>query len=242
MYIKDTLIKILGAVFVLLLFLVPIVLALAFDLDFEITMLFSLGGALVIFVVTVVVSIFVGSAIEAKHSGEIECYLDDHMIKIKARNTYIANYLSIQPETYSSLKYNSAQLTYTSTTVGPVTTGSFDYQPESLSLASTEKTGNYYLNFGDKYAPVYTIILSAPLVKEAKKDALISKFLIEDRLVLRHSPRATSTADDEIRRYTSLGTSEAFTKALNVGLQEISARSKLSRSECKALRKWLAGK
>jgi len=241
MHIKDTIIKIIAVpLLAFIIFVVPYFLTF-FDIEYELGIVYSCLGFVVLLICAVIVSIIIDGNREQKHKGEIEYNLDKNEIKIYARNSYVANGITIEPETYSSLKYNPAEITYTATTIGPITNGHFDIKSESLTAGSSQRTGTYRLNFGNEYSPIYTIVLSEKLVKEAKKNVAVSNFLSGDRLILRHLPTESKKNKEKAKFYSSLGTGEATTAALNIALQDI-PKSKLNKDECKKLLKWIAGK
>ena len=178
-----------------------------------------------------------------KHKGELELNLDKWQISVSARNKYIVDYISIQAEHTGSFGYAPPEVSYTSVTIGGVTTGSVNYNDESLTVSSMKRTGKYYLNFGtkDDYRPIYYIKLSDSLVIQAKQNPDISRYLVENTLVLwDNSNHLDELERNAVAGYLSDGSLESYSKASKI-LGDRS-RSLLSYNDCAKIKNWLKGK
>ena len=202
-----------------------------------------------IFAVILLVVGFGGMAIQNKneeqHKGELEYDSNSHELKITTRNSYVASNIEIDKEIQGHYNYNPTTITYTSVGVGGVSVGNFDVQKESLSTSSYN-TGTYYLNhrkpgYRGVYNPIYSIVLTDSLAESAKRDSRVSKFLYENKLVLRGSGKVPTGAErSALEHYMKQGTLEASSKAMNILLSG-AAKSQLTKSECEGIKNWLSG-
>lgn len=111
--------------------------------------------------------------------------------------------IKIVPYYECTLKFNPAELVYTSATVGGVTTGGFHVNKASYSPASIKKSGKYMLNTVYSEAQIRIIILPDHLHAAAEADPIVGQFYKNGRLVLEHTgpdTKLTPHEEDMARR------------------------------------------
>lgn len=173
-----------------------------------------------------------------EHKGECVYYTDVQAFSIKARNSYVADYLTIEKEFSLSAKYNPAQLTYTQ--IGAV--GSFDFKNESIG-SNAYPTGNYILRFGssDKHYWVKSIQLSDDLLREAKANPFISQYIRGDELVLSTDPQPIAHKMQAAEYAMKTDGMRGSTVGINAVMQSMPV-SILSQKDCVKILKWVSGK
>lgn len=210
-----------------------------------------LGTCLIVIVIAGIYLVFYGiyssrqEKADNEHRGELEYNRNTHELKITARNSYIGSNIAIDKETQGYYNYNPTTITYTSVGVGAVSVGNVDVQKESLSTSS-HNTGTYYLNhrkfdYRGVYNPIDSIVLTDSLAESAKRDCRVSKFLYENKLILKGSNKLpTGIERTALEHYMKQGTLESSSKAMNILLSG-AAKSQLTKSECEGIKNWLSG-
>lgn len=178
-----------------------------------------------------------------KHKNDMYVEGSENKMTITARNSYVIDLITIEAEMNVSLGYNPAEITYSSMTLGGVTTGKLDFKDESTSI-NGYKNGKYYLKYGYQETswPIYYIKLSDKLVEEAKKNSFISEYLVGNTLILRDTGRKYSKKEvDAFNYHMNNGSLESITKATKI-LGGGPPRSLLSYDDCVRIRRWLGGR
>lgn len=219
--------------------IIIIVLMIVFEWDATITAIVFIAT---IFLPVIIYNILMNYRIKA-HKGELSVDTKKNEITISARNSYIADFISIKPEKKLSLGYDPAHITYTSVGIGGVTTGNLNFHDESVHVQSEGYTDYWYLNYGDEYCPIYTVSLSDELLQEAKSNSYISQYLSGNKLVFRSSHKKSLSEIEErtIESGLNSGSLKNNVTAMNMLLTD-NEKSILSIYDCKRIKKWLAGK
>ena len=169
---------------------------------------------------------------------------ENHQLVLTGRNPIVADSIYPEAELNIGMNYNPAEISVTSIGIGNVRTTSVDYYNESTVLSAT-KTGAYCLVFSDgdiKKEEIYSIRLSADLVKEARENEFISQFLDVDVLVLRDAGRKmTDLEKTAISHHNRECTLKSAAVAVNAMLKS-NSKSILSLDDCNKIIKWIRGK
>lgn len=181
---------------------------------------------------------------KAKFSGSIST-----RAKLFSRNAAISKVLMVNPIQRKFYTNHPAEVTYTQATVGVATSGKFHvheaYCGESLSGDSGKAeilviSGEMY-----RYSKYYTrldsiTLTSDELIKSAKENPVISKFLVGDTLYLHYSGKDTLLDDFEKRELEIARQNSDKAKELNTKQRSFLAQQ-LTPYDCNAVISWLCG-
>ncbi len=197
----------------------------------------------VITIAAVITGLVLYFYIDTKRSQAHDCdiYNKSDGILITKRNSYVSSRFTIKPERELSLGYNPASISYTSVSIGNVSTGSIDFHEESTTVNS-RNTGKFYLAFGDEFERVSVIMLTDELAQQAKKNPTVSRFLRENKLILIHKNNRLKSSEISVISDLSKTGLKGATAATNMFLRGTSSLSTLSYKECLDIKRWLAGK
>ena len=167
---------------------------------------------------------------------------DGETATVLKRNSAISEVLKVESIQKVEYKYNPAKVTYTGATVGGVTTGGFHTTNASYSEIPTGNSGRAYIKakYPAKSPYLKEIILSTDeLVESAKHNTTVSKFLKENKLILKYENEKTKLTDSEnyvLREAISKGD-----QGLQYGItQRAYLEQQLTISDCNQIISWLS--
>lgn len=159
---------------------------------------------------------------------------------LKKRCPTSAKEFSIRPLYNHDFDYHPATATFTSVTVGGVTTGGIDVTKEHYSSKTTGRSGKYALFSVEENFEICRIILDDRLLNDAKSNSFIKGFLQGNELVLEHENEDTklsSGAMENLKGYIKSGN----VISQNLQMQDIINAKKLTKEECEKILAWISG-
>ena len=172
-------------------------------------------------------------------------YIGEDSVKLYKRSEVSAKQIYIQPVHKTYTKYNPSQLVYTGATVGGIHTGGFHTTQAYLSERSEGASGKYMAfikDREDKEQLVVKIVLADDsLLKEAKSDPVISKFLKEDYIYLKKETADTKLTEEENYILRQAVNSNDYAMQQNI-TQRAFLATLLTKAEHDAIRNWISGK
>jgi len=160
---------------------------------------------------------------------------------LKKRCETSAKAFKIKPLYNHDFDYHPTTVTYTSVTVGGVTTGGFDVNKEHYSSRRTGASGKYALFSVEEDYEICRIILSDSLLESARSNPFIKRFLKGHDLVLEHENENTKLSAG------AMANLEGYIKSGNVisqnlWMQDVINAKKLTKEECQKILDWIGGK
>lgn len=155
---------------------------------------------------------------------------------LKKRSSTSGMCFYISPFYDADFKYNPEEITFTSVTVGGVTTGGISKTDAHYSTTNKKPTGRYLLM--SNKVEIEKIILTDELLKEAKNDPNINKFIVGNKIVLKHNSKQLSSGETAALKEAYMNKNLIVAKSL---LKDSIINSKLTRDECIYIKNWIYG-
>lgn len=162
---------------------------------------------------------------------------DTNTLTLFERSSKNAKVIKVEEMSDYNLTYHPSRIVYTGATVGGVHTGGF-HETENYYSVDRRCTKKYHLTYNgagvkpEDYCPIYIIKLSSSMVKEAKENPNVSKYLTEENtLVLTNKAKTNSPVN------TALNQGKTDT-ALQMTKSDYYSRQ-LSKKHCDAIRNWI---
>ena len=161
-----------------------------------------------------------------------------------ARNEKLDKLICIKPIYSSSYEYTPEKVTYTSVTVGGVTTGGIDKREAFYSEEIKGRSGKYgiyaKMELGNLMR-ISEINLDESLIESAKSIPEINKFLKDNTLVLSYASSAIKISKIEGDMYQQAISNGDIYTAANIR-NKLSEQAELTKDDCQNIINWICRK